>query len=111
MPSSRRRFLKSGMTAGAVAAANVSGLPFAAASAAALQSPNAGRRVDLDIDVTNAAALGEKVQMKVTVVLPRPSDMPSPPVVAFGFPGGGYSRHYYTFDMPGSQGGGQAGWH
>jgi pimeloyl-ACP methyl ester carboxylesterase len=32
-------------------------------------------------------------------------------VVCFAFPGGGYSRRYYSFDMPGSSGAGQAGWH
>jgi pimeloyl-ACP methyl ester carboxylesterase len=37
--------------------------------------------------------------------------MPEPPVVCFGYPGGGYSRGYYTFDMPGASGGGEAGWH
>jgi pimeloyl-ACP methyl ester carboxylesterase len=37
--------------------------------------------------------------------------MASPPVVVFAFPGGGYSRGYYSFDLPGSAGGGQAGYH
>jgi len=32
-------------------------------------------------------------------------------VVCFGFPGGGYCRRYYSFDMPGDGGGGQAGYH
>jgi pimeloyl-ACP methyl ester carboxylesterase len=32
-------------------------------------------------------------------------------VVCFAFPGGGYCRRYYSFDMPDSTGGGQAGWH
>jgi hypothetical protein len=34
-----------------------------------------------------------------------------PPIVAFGVPGAGYNRSYFTFDMPGGEGGGEAGWH
>jgi pimeloyl-ACP methyl ester carboxylesterase len=65
----------------------------------------------LTIDVTDAAGLGEPLRTRATVVLPDPSDLPDPPIVCFGFPGGGYSRGYFTFDMPGATGGGQAGWH
>ena len=50
-------------------------------------------------------------------MLPEPGAIPGPPVVCFAFPGGGYSRQYFTFDMPAGEtpdagdGGGQAGWH
>ena len=44
-------------------------------------------------------------------MLPEPADLGPRPVVCFAFPGGGYSRRYYTFDMPGDSGSGQAGWH
>ena len=64
---------------------------------------------DLRIDVTEAAGLGEHLETAVTVVVP--DEVPDSPVVCFGWPGGGYSRGYFTFDMPGSSGGGQAGWH
>lgn len=66
---------------------------------------------DLTIDVTEAAALGEPLRTRVTVVLPDPSALADPPIVCFGFPGGGYGRGYFTLDMPGATGGGQAGWH
>jgi hypothetical protein len=66
----------------------------------------------LTIDVTEAAGLGETLHTRVTVVTPDPGAVADPPVVCFGFPGGGYSRGYFTFDMPGAtRGGGQAGWH
>jgi pimeloyl-ACP methyl ester carboxylesterase len=65
----------------------------------------------LDIDVTAAAGLDEQAHTRVTVALPHPSKLPATPVVCFALPGGGYSRGYFTFDMPGSSGGGQAGWH
>lgn len=67
--------------------------------------------VDLRIDVTDAAGLGGPAEQVVTVHLPEPDALNSPPVVLFAFPGGGYARRYYSFDMPGSTGGGQAGFH
>jgi len=68
-------------------------------------------QTDLAIDVTEAAGLGEPLRTRVTVVLPDPEALTDPPIVCFGFPGGGYSRGYFTFDMPGATGGGQAGWY
>jgi pimeloyl-ACP methyl ester carboxylesterase len=67
------------------------------------------REVELEVDVTDAAGLGEPVHVALTVTLP--DAVPERPIVCFGYPGGGYSRGYYTFDLPGSTGGGQAGWH
>ncbi len=67
--------------------------------------------IDLTIDVTDAAGLGEPLRTRATVVLPDPATLGDPPIVCFGFPGGGYSRGYFTFDMPGAAGGGEAGWH
>jgi len=61
-------------------------------------------------DVTEAAGLGEPAEMVATVCLPDDVSV-VPSVVAFGWPGGGYSRGYFTFDMPGSSGGGEAGFH
>jgi pimeloyl-ACP methyl ester carboxylesterase len=37
--------------------------------------------------------------------------MVSPPVVLFAFPGGGYGRGYYSFDLADTAVGGQAGYH
>jgi alpha-beta hydrolase superfamily lysophospholipase len=67
--------------------------------------------IDLTIDVTDAAGFGEPLRTRATVTLPSRDQLPTRPVVCFAFPGGGYSRRYFTFDMPGSSGGGQAGWH
>jgi hypothetical protein len=71
-------------------------------------------RVELAVDVTEAAGLGEPLSTRVTVVLPDPATLGDPPVVCFGFPGGGYCRRYFTFALPGSPRAlaeGQAGWH
>ncbi|TAK99834.1 MAG: alpha/beta hydrolase [Rhodospirillaceae bacterium] len=69
------------------------------------------RFLNMEIDVTAAAALGENVHTQVTVALPKSSDLPATPIVCFALPGAGFSRGYFTFDMPGSHDGGQAGWH
>jgi alpha-beta hydrolase superfamily lysophospholipase len=67
--------------------------------------------LDLRIDVTDAAALGERAVVAVTVHLPDPARMADPPVVCFAKPGGGYSRGYYTCDLPGPASGAQSDWH
>ena len=69
------------------------------------------RSVDLHIDVTEAAALGEPAHIALTVTVPSE---PSPnPVVCFAKPGAGYSRGYYTEDLPGPGTGigSEATWH
>src|SRR6185436_5762384 len=40
-----------------------------------------------------------------------PEAPPERPFVCFGKPGGGYSRGYYTYDLPGPASGAQAEWH
>lgn len=67
--------------------------------------------LDLEIDVTDAAALGEPATVALTVVLPEPGALADPPVVCFGKPGGGYAKGYYTVDLPGPGHGAQADWH
>jgi hypothetical protein len=69
------------------------------------------RTVEVTVDVTEAAGLGDVLHTRATVTLPERGDVPRRPIVCFGFPGGSYSRGYYTFAMPGSNGVGQAGWH
>jgi pimeloyl-ACP methyl ester carboxylesterase len=69
------------------------------------------RFVEMDVDVTAAAQLGEKVYTRVTIALPKATMLPDPPVVCFALPGATYSRKYFTFDMPGGHQGGEAGWH
>jgi alpha-beta hydrolase superfamily lysophospholipase len=66
---------------------------------------------DLRIDVTDAAGLGGKATIALTVHLPTPESLRPTPVVCFGKPGGGYSKGYYTVDLPGPARGAQAEWH
>ncbi len=67
--------------------------------------------IELTIDVTEAAGLGIPARTAVTVHLPDDGKLANPPVICFAFPGGGYSRRYYSFDMPDGSGGGEAGFH
>jgi pimeloyl-ACP methyl ester carboxylesterase len=69
------------------------------------------RTTDLQVDVTEAAGLGEPAHIALTVTAPR--DVPSDPVVCFAKPGAGYSRGYFTEDLPGpgTGSGSQAAWH
>jgi pimeloyl-ACP methyl ester carboxylesterase len=67
--------------------------------------------VELTVDVSEAAGLGEPCRTAVTAFLPQAGELSDPPVVCFAFPGGGYGRRYYSFDMPGATGSGQAGFH
>ncbi len=66
---------------------------------------------ELRVDVSHSAGAPEDCQLAVTVTAPDRPRTGRRPIVCFAFPGGGYNRRYYTFDMPGSDGGGQAGWH
>jgi pimeloyl-ACP methyl ester carboxylesterase len=77
------------------------------------QETRAPVAVELVIDVTRDAAIGMPAHTAATVYLPDIGALSSPPVVCFAFPGGGYSRRYYTLDVPGAAGTrcGQAGWH
>ncbi|MGI4859915.1 MAG: hypothetical protein ACRYHA_23915 [Janthinobacterium lividum] len=67
--------------------------------------------VELFVDVTQAAGLGIDAHTAVTVCLPEVTALADPPVVCFAFPGGGYCRRYYTLDLLGATGGGEAGFH
>jgi hypothetical protein len=67
------------------------------------------REIIVRTDVTDAVAIGEPLETVATVCLP--DEIPASPIVCFAWPGGGYGRRYFTFDMPGATGGGQAGWH
>ena len=69
------------------------------------------RAIDLQVDVTEAVDLGQPAQVALTVTAP---DDPSPnPIVCFAKPGAGYSRGYFTTDLPGPGHGigSQAEWH
>jgi alpha-beta hydrolase superfamily lysophospholipase len=59
----------------------------------------ATRSVDLTVDVTEAAGLGEPAHVALTVTVPEA--VGPDPVVCFAKPGAGYSRGYFTADLPG----------
>lgn len=67
--------------------------------------------LELILDVTDAAALGTPAHIAATVFLPDADALAQAPLVCFAFPGGGYNRRYYSFDMPDGTGGGEAGYH
>jgi alpha-beta hydrolase superfamily lysophospholipase len=69
------------------------------------------RQLELRIEVTNAVDLGEPAHVLAAIVLPDPARLPTTPVVCFAKPGGGYSRGYYTHELPGPGKGAQAAWH
>lgn len=69
---------------------------------------------EFDVDVSAAAGLGEPLQTRVTACLPAPAELGESPTVCFAFPGAGFGRRYFMFDLPGDApgaSGGQAGWH
>jgi pimeloyl-ACP methyl ester carboxylesterase len=67
--------------------------------------------VDIKIDVSEAAAVGINAEVALTVHLPDADRLTERPIVCFGKPGGGYSRGYYTVDLPGPAKGSEASWH
>jgi hypothetical protein len=73
------------------------------------------RSIDLRVDVTEAAGLGEPAHVAVTVTAPDELPTGGPPIVCFAKPGAGYSRGYFTEALPGpapgSAAGAQADWH
>ncbi len=81
---------------------------------AALRAEVAGRGdravgsmdLQLQVDVTEAAGLGEPAHVTLTVTVP--DALGTDPIVCFAKPGAGYSRRYYTEDLPGPASGAQA---
>jgi alpha-beta hydrolase superfamily lysophospholipase len=70
--------------------------------------------IDLEVDVTGAAGLGEAAHVALTVTVPDDvGSVGADPLVYFAKPGAGYSRGYYTTDLPGPGPGvgAQAEWH
>jgi pimeloyl-ACP methyl ester carboxylesterase len=66
---------------------------------------------ELEIDVSEAVGLAERVHTAVTLVAPRVTSPRA--VIAFGFPGGGYNRRYFDLDvaLDGQGGSSEARWH
>lgn len=67
------------------------------------------RTVELTVDVTDVANLGLSAHTAATVYLPEQL-CSGTPIVCFGFPGGGYNRHYFALNLD-SETGGQAQYH
>jgi len=69
------------------------------------------KRIERRIDISEAAGLGEPIEMAVSIFLPDPAALPKRPVAIFAVPGGGYSRAYYYLSFPGHAGYDEAAWH
>ena len=69
------------------------------------------QNIELKIDVTAALGLDEEAAIAASVTLPDAGSVPAQPIVCFAKPGGGYSRGYFTVDLPGPAKGAQAEWH
>jgi alpha-beta hydrolase superfamily lysophospholipase len=67
-------------------------------------------RIELTVDVSDAVGTGEELRMAVTVVV-DPDALYDRPIVFFGFPGGGYCRHYFDMYPAGYSGYSQAEHH
>ena len=67
--------------------------------------------ISVRTEVSEAAGLPGPLHTIASIFLPDKDKLSDTPVVIFGFPGGGYGRGYYFFDMPGSDFGGQAGYY
>jgi pimeloyl-ACP methyl ester carboxylesterase len=68
--------------------------------------------IDLHIDVSGkAAGLEGDLQQAITVHLPDPVTMLDPPMVMFGFPGGGVARGYWCLETRDSTEWSQARYH
>jgi alpha-beta hydrolase superfamily lysophospholipase len=63
------------------------------------------------VDVASCAGVDSAIEIAVTVFLPDPGSITSPPVAIFGAPGGGYSRGYYDMHFPGHDGYSEADYH
>ncbi|GAC1586769.1 MAG: hypothetical protein NVS3B5_20690 [Sphingomicrobium sp.] len=61
-------------------------------------------RIDRRIDVTQAANLGQTLELAASIFLPDPASLPARPVVIFAVPGGGYSRQYFFMRPAGHEG-------
>lgn len=71
-----------------------------------------GKRVlEWRIDVASCVGAGSPIEIAVTVFLPEPASLTSPPIAIFGVPGGGYSRGYFDMHFPGHDAYGEAEYH
>ena len=57
--------------------------------------------IGFQLDVTAAVKFSQPAKIAVTVHLSDPASLRrDDPIVCFAKPGGGYSRQYYTHDLP-----------
>jgi pimeloyl-ACP methyl ester carboxylesterase len=66
---------------------------------------------DLRIDVSGQTGLPGRLELAATVFWPERAQRIDPPLVVFGFPGGGYARGYFDIGWPGLPGYSQAEHH
>ena len=59
------------------------------------------QQVQLRIDVSSVVALPTPLEVALTIYLPEPARLCSPPMVMAAFPGGGYSRGYFDMHFSG----------
>jgi pimeloyl-ACP methyl ester carboxylesterase len=64
---------------------------------------------EVRVDVSDAVGTGEHLEVVARVMLPQ--DSSGPRTAIFGYPGGGYNRHYYDLHIPGHDGYSQAQFH
>jgi alpha-beta hydrolase superfamily lysophospholipase len=68
-------------------------------------------RQHLKITVDPAEAKGETLHTAITIVAPDAPAISPSPIVWFGWPGGGYNRHYFDLQLPGRVGYSEAEYH
>jgi hypothetical protein len=69
------------------------------------------RRFDVRVDVSGTTDVTGELSTAALICSPDPDVLPPRPVVAFCWPGGGYSRGYYDIRFPGFDGYSQAEHH
>lgn len=71
------------------------------------------RAFKLSIDVSDAAGLGEPAHIAFDIQVPDTIAGKDRPIICFAKPGGGYTKEYYSMEMPGLDTGvgSQAAWH
>lgn len=60
------------------------------------------REQEITVDVGDAVGLGGPASITASIWLPEPALLPECPVVCFARPSSGYTRAYYTHDLPGA---------
>lgn len=64
---------------------------------------------DIELDVSEAVGLRE-ARIAASVMFPDPESLRTRPIVCIAKPGAGYSKEYFSLDLPGPGSGAQASW-